>query len=200
MTGEGGEPAATGLPDLGDAWLLVVDPQRIFASPQESPWGSPMFESIVEPLQRLAGGLGPDRTVITRWVPGQARPGAWAEYFAAWPFADRPPSDQVFDLVADLRGRTAHPTLDQPTFGKWCPELIDRVGATPTLLLTGVSTDCCVLSTALPAADSGARVVVVTDACAGSTPQNHGAALTVLGLYPPQITLATSAEVLAALG
>ena len=36
-----------------DAWLVVIDPQRIFADPS-SPWGSPMFPDIVEPVRRLA--------------------------------------------------------------------------------------------------------------------------------------------------
>ena len=70
-------------------------------------------------------------------------------------------------------------------------------GPTPHLILTGVSTDCCVISTALAAADAGATITVVTDACAGSTPENHQAALDVMALYPPQITLATTDEVLA---
>lgn len=61
-------------------------------------------------------------------------------------------------------------------------------------MLTGVSTDCCVISTALSAADAGATITVVSDACAGSTPENHAAALTVLGLYPPQIRVVPSAE------
>ena len=36
---------------------------------------------------------------------------------------------------------------------------------------------------------------MVTDACAGSTPENHRNALDVMALYPPQITLATTAAV-----
>ncbi|HEY0645665.1 MAG TPA: cysteine hydrolase, partial [Nocardioides sp.] len=50
-----------------DAWLVVIDPQRIFADPT-SQWGSPMFPDIVEPVRRLASAAG-ERTVVTRWVP-----------------------------------------------------------------------------------------------------------------------------------
>ena len=39
-------------------------------------------------------------------------------------------------------------------------------------------------------------VTVVTDACAGSSPDNHRAAMDVMALYPPQVTLATTAEVI----
>ncbi|MBM6546695.1 isochorismatase family protein [Janibacter sp. YIM B02568] len=183
---------------MADAWLLVVDPQRIFADP-ESDWGSPMFGDIIAPVHRLAERVGPRRTLVTRWVPGTSREGSWADYFRAWPFADRPDDDPMFALVGQAEELTARATIDVSTFGKWGEELTDVVGPTPTLLVTGVSTDCCVLSTVLPAADAGARVVVVTDGCAGSTPENHAAALHVMGLYPPQVTLATSADVLAGL-
>lgn len=63
-------------------------------------------------------------------------------------------------------------------------------------MLTGVSTDCCVVSTALAAADAGARVTIAADACAGSTAENHAAALTVMGLYPPQLTVSDTATAL----
>ncbi|WP_232549408.1 cysteine hydrolase family protein [Propioniciclava soli] len=171
-------------------WLVVIDPQRIFADPA-SDWGSPMWPDaaavIVDLLPRYAG-----RTVVTRWVPPRRRPGSWEAYMAAWPFAGRPPTDPAFALVDALVGVDAV-VVDAPTFGKW-DALRPVVGETPELVLTGVATDCCVISTALPAADAGATLTVLTDACAGSTPENHAAALQVLGLYPPQITVCTSAE------
>jgi nicotinamidase-related amidase len=176
-----------------DAWLVVIDPQRIFASP-DSEWGSPMFADIVEPVRRLAAAAG-ERTVVTRWVPAPDPRGSWAAYLAAWPFADVPAGDPLLELVPEAAGLT-DTVVSLPTFGKWGPELAAITGTTPALVLAGVSTDCCVISTALAAADAGATITVVTDACAGSTPENHRSAMDVMALYPPQITLATSAEVL----
>ena len=46
------------------------------------------------------------------------------------------------------------------------------------------------------AADAGATISLVADACAGSTPENQAAALAVMGLYPPQITVTTTDAVL----
>jgi len=176
-----------------DAWLVVVDPQRIFADPA-SPWGSAMFPDIVEPVRRLAAAAG-ERTVVTRWVPARDPQGSWRAYLDAWPFADVPGDDPLLELVPEARGLT-DVVVSVPTFGKWGPELAAVTGAVPHLVLTGVSTDCCVVSTALAAADAGATITVVTDACAGSSPDNHRAALHVMDLYPPQITLATTDEVL----
>ncbi|GAA1915170.1 cysteine hydrolase family protein [Nocardioides hwasunensis] len=180
-----------------DAWLVVIDPQRIFASP-DSAWGSPMFPDIVEPVRRLAAAAGP-RTVVTRWVPAADPQGSWEAYLQAWPFADVEAGDPLLAVVPELADlvRRGHPVVSLPTFGKWGYALQALTGTAPHLVLTGVSTDCCVISTALAAADAGATITVVTDACAGSTPDNHDAAMQVMSLYPPQITLATSDEVLA---
>ena len=177
-----------------DAWLLVIDPQRIFASPQ-SQWGSPMFPAIVDPVRRLADRFG-GRVVVTRWVAPNPAEGSWEAYLKAWPFADVPADDPLFDVVDELTHLDAQ-TLTASTFGKWGTDLAVMTGPTPRLVVTGVSTDCCVISTALAAADAGATVTVVSDACAGSTPENHRSALDVMALYPPQITIATAAEVLA---
>ncbi|NYE36000.1 nicotinamidase-related amidase [Nocardioides cavernae] len=176
-----------------DAWLVVIDPQRIFASP-DSEWGSPMFPGIVDPVRRLAAAAG-ERTVVTRWVPAADPRGSWAAYMRAWPFADVPEGDRLLELVPEAEG-LASAVVSLPTFGKWGDALEAVTGPTPHLVLAGVSTDCCVVSTALAAADAGATITVVTDACAGSTVENHDAAMRVMSLYPPQITLATTAEVL----
>jgi nicotinamidase-related amidase len=183
-------------PSATERWLIVIDPQNIFASP-DSEWGSPFFADAMVNIHRLADAFG-ERVLVTRWLPTADRSTSWGEYFAAWPFADKPASDPLYDLVPEAVGLSPHPTLDLPTFGKWGPELGAIVGHGARIVLTGVSTDCCVLSTALPGADAGARITIATDACAGSTAENQAAALHVLGLYPPQITLATTAEVLAA--
>lgn len=180
---------------MSDTWLVVIDPQNIFASP-DSAWGSPFFAEAMPRIRALADAFG-ERVLVTRWMPTADRSTSWGEYFAAWPFADQPPTDPLFDLVPEAAGLSGRSTLDLPTFGKWGPEIEQIVGHGASIVLTGVSTDCCVISTALAAADAGAHITVATDACAGSTAENHAAAITVMGLYPPQITLSTTAEVLA---
>lgn len=180
-----------------EPWLVVIDPQVIFADPS-SDWASPEFEAAAEVIESLLPEFG-DRVLVTRWLPTASREGAWGEYFAAWPFANVPADDRLYELVPRAAAWSPHPTLDRPTFGKWGPELVERVGENPRLVLTGVSTDCCVLSTALAAADGGAWASVVSDGCAASTPQNGAAALHVMGLYPPQLRVLGSAELLAEL-
>ena len=180
-----GAPEAAG--SGTESWLVVIDPQVIFASPD--------FADALTNIRRLAEAFG-ERVLVTRWLPTADRSTSWGEYFAAWPFADRPADDPLYALVPEAIGLSPHPTVDLPTFGKWGPELEALVGRGGRIVLAGVSTDCCVVSTALAAADAGARVTLAADACAGSTAKNHAAAVQVMSLYPPQITVTDTATLL----
>jgi nicotinamidase-related amidase len=178
----------TATPD-DDRWLVVVDQQAVFADPA-SDWAAPDFAATEPVVAALAAEHG-DRVVLTRWVPARAedRHGSWVEYMRAWPFADRPPDDPLFDLVPSAVALGAPHVLSLPTFGKWGSGLAAITGPTPRLTLVGVATDCCVVATALAAADAGAHVRVVAAGCAGSDEANHGKALDLMRLFGPQITV-----------
>jgi nicotinamidase-related amidase len=175
------------------AWLAVIDMQRVFAEP-DSGWFTPRFAEIVGPVRELVAALRP-RVTFTRFVAPDAPAGAWRRYYDQWPFALQPPGAPIYQLVEDLAGEPG-PTLDATTFGKWGPELAARVGEGGRLLLAGVSTDCCVLSTAVAAADAGVAVQVVADACAGVNDETQAQALAVMRLYGPLIEVTTVADVL----
>jgi nicotinamidase-related amidase len=172
-------------------WLVVVDAQEIFASPEKSPWGSPMWEDTVSRIRDAAESYG-DKVVLTRFVADPQPRGCWVEYYQQYSFAQVPADDPLYALVpelAELADRGV-PVISEPTFGKWTSALTDIVGSTPRLMLAGVATDCCVLSTALAAADGGATVRVGSELCAGSSLDNHARALAAMALYAPQITVA----------
>ena len=171
--------------------LVVVDLQHVFGD-ENSPWGAPRFAEIRPRIRELVGAFG-ERVVWTRFVAPDRPAGAWKEYYAQFPFALQPPDAPLYALVEDPRSA---PVVDATTFGKWGPDLAALVGEGP-MTVVGVATDCCVISTVLPAADAGVPVRVVGDACAGSTDDDHERALRVLSLYAPLVQVGTTAEVLA---
>jgi nicotinamidase-related amidase len=178
----------------GPAWLVVVDMQVIFARP-DSPWRTPGFDDAAAGIARLLPAFG-ERVVYTRFVAPATPTGAWVDYYRDWPFALVPPDAPDYDLVPELPAGT-HPVVSETTFGKWGPALAEAVGGGTELVLTGVSTDCCVLSTALAAADAGVHARVVADACAGVSEADHRRALDTMALYRPLLDVVTVAEVLA---
>lgn len=172
----------------GQEWLVIIDPQMVFANPQTSPWGSPLWAQTVPRIEALAREFGADRTILTRFVADPGLGGSWASYYDDWPFALVPDDDELYAVVKELVGRAAH-TVTAGTFGKWNADLRAIVGDQPHLALAGVSTDCCVIATALPAADDGATIRVIADACAGSSEAAHAQAIGAMSLFAPQITI-----------
>ena len=198
-----GESAATLKPgpagDPARTVLAVIDMQNVFGEPG-SPWLTPRFAEVVEPVRRLAQAYG-DATVFTRFVAPATPEGSWVPYYAEWPFALQPSDAPLWDVVAPLadaaaRAEHAGQVVSATTFSKW-DRLRPIVGPAGRLVLCGVSTDCCVISTALAAADDGIEVVVVADACAGVDDDSHAKALHVMGLYAPLVRVVDLAAGLA---
>jgi len=189
MTGPASPPAPDPAGD-GQATLAVIDMQRVFGD-RDSPWFTPRFAEIVGPIQRLVGAYRP-RVVFTRFVAPAAPTGAWRRYYQLWPFALQPPDARIYELVDEFAHEPA-PTVDATTFGKVGDELYEILGG-GRLVLAGVSTDCCVLSTALAAADDGVLVQVVADACAGINDESHAKTLDILRLYSPLVEVVSLDE------
>ena len=177
----------------GRPWFVAIDMQRVFGDPA-SAWYAPRYAEAAANVVRLSSHFG-DRSVFTRFVAPAEPTGAWVSYYEDFPWALQPAGSRLYELTDDV-APYAGETVAATTFGKWTADLRAVVGDQPSLVVTGVATDCCVVSTVLAAADAGASITVVTDGCAGSTDDNHQKALDVMALYGPLVALATTAEVL----
>lgn len=175
-----------------DATLVVIDMQRAFRD--EGQWQVPRYQEIVPVINRLQEALGAG-TVFTRFIRDEAESGAWAAYYRRWAemrfTADSPAWDITLDVPADA------PVIDGPTFSKWGPGLAALVPEGAEMVLAGVATDCCVLSTALGAVDAGRFVTVVSDACAAVSDEAQQQTLALLELLSPMCKVITSQEFLA---
>ena len=172
---------------LDDEWLVIIDPQVIFADPGTSAWGSPMWAETVPRIARLAAAYA-GRVVVTRFVADPGLGGSWADYYDDWQFALVPDEDPLYAVVPELVDLADH-VVTQGSFGKWGPQLRAVVGDQPRIALAGVATDCCVIATAIPAGDAGASVRVIAQACAGSSVDKHEQALGAMDMFAPQITV-----------
>jgi nicotinamidase-related amidase len=172
-----------------EPWLVVIDLQHAFATPG-SPWYAPASRSAVDAVAGLVPLYGP-RVVFTRFVPPREIVGSWQDYYGKWSFAAGTWNSDIWNVIEPWSDRT---TISSPTFSKWVPALRTLLGPHPTVVLAGLSTDCCVLATAFAAVDAGAHVRVVSDACASATPALHDAALMMMARRAPQLAIVTAAE------
>lgn len=161
---------------------LCIDMQRLFAEPTD--WHTPALAGIAPPIVRIAT-QAPERTIFTRFrAPEHIHhaKGQWQTYYEHWTSVlGHRNEDDLYDLIPELRpfvppGRT----LDKFGFSAFdAPELepmLAGLGA-QTLILTGVETDVCVLSTLFGGIDRGYRIVIVEDAVASSDEASHAATL-----------------------
>lgn len=171
--------------------LVVVDMQRVFGDPA-SPWATPGFDELTEPIEALVAAFG-DRFVFTRFVLPDRIEGSWKPYYETWAEVTRPERSEWFAL-AEPWGSEGLATLDKPVFGKWGAELEALAGEERTLVLCGVATDCCVVATAIGAADAGMYVRVVADACRGIDEAAHARAIGLMAGFVPHIEVTTVDE------
>ena len=182
----------TVLDRLDHAVLVAIDMQVAFRE-EGSDWAGPRYDEAAARIATLVDLFG-DRVVWTRFVRDPREAGAWSDYYDRWSSFRVDEDSGQWDLTTSAA--PGHATVSLPTFSKWGPELAALAPVGTPLVVTGVATDCCVLSTALTAADAGAYAIIAADACAGSTAENHDAALHVMGLYPPQLTISDTATIL----
>ncbi|CAN7302987.1 isochorismatase family protein [Bosea sp. LjRoot9] len=177
------------MPHQDDSWLMVVDLQPAFSHPQ-SPWFTPTLGEVSQRIAALVPLFG-ERVLFTRFVPPKVLSGSWEAYYRKWPFATEVASDWLWPVDDPWQDRAS---IASHTFSKWLPEARAYFGPEPSVVLCGVSTDCCVLATALAAVDDGAHIRVVADACAAKSAAVHDQALAIMAARAPQLTVVTTAE------
>ncbi|QUW17811.1 cysteine hydrolase [Agrococcus sp. Marseille-Q4369] len=170
--------------------LVVIDMQQIFRDPA-SQWATGGYEAAAERIRALVDAAeGP--VIWTRFVRDPAEPGSWRAYYERWDECRDEPDSPAWDLTMPVADE--HAVLSLPTFSKWGDELAALTAEHPELVVCGVATDCCVLSTVLGAVDAGKAITVVTDACAGATDEAHDQAVALMGMLAPMVRLAETAE------
>ena len=172
--------------------LVVIDMQEVFRHP-ESQWHVPRYataETHIEEILRTH----PEHVVWTRFVRDPLETGSWREYYERWDKCREDTDSQVWNLTMPVEPH--HEVLTLPTFSKWGDALANLTDASQRIVICGVATDCCVLSTVLGAVDAGKPVTVVSDACAGVTDEAHDQTLSLLSLLHPMVEIVTTEQFL----
>jgi biuret amidohydrolase len=107
--------------------------------------------------------------------------------------------DKSADLIDELQVLDGEQVIDKPTHSAFIGtdlELILRSQVIIQLLITGVTTECCVLATYLHANNLGFYSLLLEDCCAATDPLDHKAALNVLLAENGALGWVTSSDLL----
>jgi nicotinamidase-related amidase len=171
--------------------FVVIDMQHGFRD-LTSQWCVPRYDEIVPVIDVLRKSLKRP-TFFTRFVPEPDERGAWQAYYDYWSQMRLPVNSATWDITLSISDQSQVVTAS--TFSKW-PQLAPYVPLGARLIVSGVATDCCVLSTVLGAVDAGRFVTLVSDACAALNDQAQKQTLELLRLLFPLCTVISSAELL----
>ncbi|MFD6813136.1 cysteine hydrolase family protein [Enteractinococcus coprophilus] len=175
-----------------DSLLVIIDMQRAFQLP-EAQWECVGYDAAAENIRQLRKNH-PGPAVWTQFIRDPAEDGAWAPYYDRWDQYRIEPTDALWQLTMEPASDDI--CIQASTFGKWPGQLADLAQPYASLTIVGVATDCCVLSTVLPAIDAGKHVTVVADACAGATEEAHEDTLELLRLLEPMVSVTTTQSAL----
>ncbi len=181
---------------------LVVDMQELFRS--HGDWGTPALTDIVSPILRLLRAR-PERACFSRFIPPERMEdatGAWQRYYRRWHRVTLDSMDrELVEIIPELRP-WAKWVIDKSGYSALGNASLRQTVSSPAgqcLILSGVETDVCVLSTAMEAMDLGLRVILAVDAMTSSVAQCHDLALQIMEQrFDEQVEIATVDEIIAA--
>lgn len=179
--------------------LLFIDFQKIF-NEQDKGWHIPNLQKALDNALKVKEYFdwnfnASTQTVSTRYIPPMNITKEWTNYFNnEYPNVPTRGEHALYDLIENVPSSYV---ISVPKFSKW--KAIGRsthINEPNNVYITGVSTDCCVLSTALSAVDSGYKVYIISDACAAPSNQDHLRALEVMKGFKPNLEIITTEELL----
>ncbi len=169
------------LPPLRRSALLLVDMQALFLH-EDSPAWLPAWRTAGPVCRRLLDGARRHRIPViwTRHVhPPEDRGGTVAHFFGRL-IRTSDPLSRLADGWQPQDGEPVFEKARHPAFAGTDLHLSLRALGVETLVLAGVQTNLCVLATALWAGALDFLPVVVADATAARTEQDHASAVQVL--------------------
>jgi len=192
--------AGAGAEQAGSDLLLVIDMQNAYTA--DGPWTCPNMAGATEKIIALIESGQFSEIVFTRFDAPADPVGTWKDYNEI----NREVNEDVWmnEVVPELVpyldqypmvSKSTYSSMTVPDIQAAAERCIARGGS---VVLTGVVSECCVLSTAFQAIDMGCPVVYITDACAGCSDDTEAAVVSVLaGLDYVQTTILDTAGYLA---
>lgn len=182
--------------------LLLIDFQNAYLSGQE--WECPNIDSAVNNATRLINSDLFNTIISTRYIATESPTGVWKEYNQKY---DRINNDiylneEITEISKALHNASSNHQVakyDKSTYSALSNNAIkEAVLSASYVVIAGVTTGCCVLSTVMELIDLGVYATIIKDATAGTSIACEEAVWTVLeGLSPLHINMVYTDDFLA---
>lgn len=183
--------------------LLVIDMQNVYTGGQA--WACERIETACTSVQRLLRSGCCGDAIFTRYLAPEKPKGVWKEYNQINREINQDP--WLNEILPELLpwvtpgpdGSPArYPLLTKDVYSAFgIPEVRERARRAGRVVITGVVSECCVLSTVFSAIDEGCKLIYLRDAVAGVTRQADREVEHILsGLAPLHLEMMDTEEYL----
>ncbi len=172
--------------------LLVVDFQNVYLPGRE--WGCPgMPEALKNTIRLLNDENAPDY-ILTKYIAPTDPVGRWKDYNEA--FRDINETPFLAEFPEELAAYAVkEKVVEKSTFSSMKSEqVLAALEGKKSIVLTGVTAECCVLSTMMDAIDMGYEVVYLYDCIAGQSAELDAQIRGIAEIYAPVHTTIMSSE------
>ncbi len=178
--------------------LLITDMQNVYTAGQK--WACLDTKGTAGRIIRLMEQMerrGGRNIIFTRFIASEAPEGVWKDYNVqnAAVNADAWANEMLPEFSPWLE---KYPLYTKSVYSSLAiPEVLSAARKAGRVAITGVVSECCVLSTVLTLIDEGIYTIYLTDGVSGLTREKEEAAELVLsGLSPLHVNLMTVEEYL----
>jgi len=175
--------------------LVIIDMQKVYED--GAPWACTRFDEVCEHIVRLIEADCFDDICFTRFVLPEAPQGSWKRYRAKYMDIHTEPSyGELTERLSPFAERCR--TFDKAGYSAYRADgFAEWAGSAERLVVCGVVAECCVLATVLEAAERGADIICLTDACASTSERKLCMTEVILAEdFAPHVTLMRAADYL----
>lgn len=172
--------------------LLVIDMQNVYLPGQ--PWACVNMPQVIHNILTLLKGHYSDG-MFSLFLPPESPTGIWRDYNRA--YADINANLWMSELIDEfLPFLQEYPSYTKSVYSCYgAPAMREALLAYDRVIITGVVSECCVLSTVCSAIDAGQKVIYLTDAVAGMSEESTDDTQKVLMNFSPMhLTAMTTSD------
>lgn len=173
--------------------LLVIDMQNVYLPGQ--PWSCETAFQTKDNILKLLEKHPEENVIFTRYIAAEHPVGTWKTYNEMNKKINEDPwMNELMDGIKEAAEK--YPVYDKSTYSSFQVEAIRKAAMkVDRILLTGVVSECCVLSTFFEGIDLGCKLIWITDAISGLNPVLEKETMHILqGLSPLHVEFLTTEE------
>lgn len=170
--------------------LLVIDMQNVYTKGQK--WACLDTEGAAERINRIIDANICEQVIFTRFLPQKEPFGVWEDY--NWENAEVNADVYANEMLPQFSEQLKkYPLYTKNVYSSLAiPEVLEAARNADRVIVAGVVSECCVLSTVFALIDAGIYTIYLTDGVSGLDREKEAATELILsGLEPLHLSMMT---------